>query len=63
MARTSPPVTIEEIPGTEFSDLDAAQRSARSILARDFSNLVKQMIEQGTLEVRDHKIQPRGQTA
>lgn len=59
MARTSPQITIEEIPGEGVQNMDAARLS----LASDLAKMVKQMIEQGALEIRDNKILPRGQRA
>jgi hypothetical protein len=60
MARSSPPITIEEIPGESFPDLDAAQRSARSMLAVDLAKTIKRMIETGRLEITDNQIRPKG---
>ncbi|WKZ34868.1 MAG: hypothetical protein QY332_14710 [Anaerolineales bacterium] len=63
MARTSPPITIEETPGADFPDLGAAQRSARSMLAVDLAQMIRRMIDQGVLEIADNKIRPKGKCA
>ncbi|MDL1911841.1 hypothetical protein FBQ81_14315 [Chloroflexi bacterium CFX6] len=59
MARKSPQITIHEIPGDHFPDLEAAQRAARANIASDLANLVRQMLDAGTLEVKDGLIIPR----
>ncbi len=60
MARTSSLITIEEIPGTDFPDLAAAQRSARAILADDLARSIKRLIENGKLEIVENQICPKG---
>jgi len=60
MARTSPHIEISEIPGNRFSDLEAAQRSARAYIAYDLANLLRSMLEAGTLEVKDGLIKLKG---
>jgi hypothetical protein len=59
MARTSPPITIEEISGDDYPDLGAAQRSARLTLAADLAQTIKRLIEGGTLEISENKIKPK----
>jgi len=53
-------ITIEENSGSQFPDLHTAQRSARLMLAADLAQMVKRLIEQGTLEIRDNQIIPKG---
>jgi hypothetical protein len=60
MARNSPPITIQEIPGDQFPSLDAAQQSARAYIASDLANLLRHMLESGALEIRDGRILPKG---
>lgn len=60
MARTSSPITIEEIPGADFPNLAAAQRSARAILANDLARSIKRLIESGRLEIVENQIRPKG---
>lgn len=59
MARKAPQITIQEIPGDHFPDLESAQRAARLNIASDLANLVRQMLDAGTLEVKDGSIIPR----
>ncbi|MBI5951776.1 MAG: hypothetical protein HY865_08970 [Chloroflexi bacterium] len=56
MARTSPDIEVKET----YSDLSAAQQTAPVMLACDMAELIKQMIEQGKLEVKDGQIVPKG---
>jgi len=60
MSRTSPTITLREIGGNQFQDLAAAQRSARAVMAFDMAQIIKCMIEQGILEIKDGKISPKG---
>lgn len=60
MARTSPQIHIEEIPGEAFPSLGAAQRAARVTLAFDLAETIKSMIESGKLEIVENQIQPKG---
>ncbi len=53
-------ITIEENGGSQFPDLRAAQRTARLTLAADLAKMVKRMIDQGTLEIKDNQIIPKG---
>lgn len=60
MAKAYPQLDIEEIPGEGFPSLGAAQRSARVLLAADLAQTIKRMIDLGTLEIVENKIQPKG---
>ena len=60
MARKSPEIQIEETGGNQFASLASAQRSARVALASDMAELIKGMIEQGSLEIRNGQIIPKG---
>jgi hypothetical protein len=60
MARTSPDIEVKEIGGDQDNDPQAAQRSARVMLAADMAELIKSMIAQGKLEVKNGQIMPKG---
>jgi hypothetical protein len=60
MSRTSPTIKVIEIGGEQFEDLESAQRSARVTLAFDLAQIIKRMIEQGTLELKNGQIVPKG---
>lgn len=60
MARTSPEIEVREISGDQYTDLPAAQRSARVMLACDMAELIKSLIAQGKLEVKNGQIVPKG---
>jgi hypothetical protein len=60
MARTSPKIEVKEIGGNQYVDLQAVQRSARVMLACDMVELIKSMITQGKLEVKNGQIVPKG---
>lgn len=59
MARTSPQIKLEEVTGNKFSSLDSARQSARAIIAADLAETIKRMLENGLLEIKDNKIQPK----
>lgn len=50
---------IQEINGETFPDLISAQQAARAPLASALADVMRRMIEQGTLEIKDGRIQPR----
>ena len=60
MAKASPPLELEEIPGEAFPSLGEAQRSARAMLAADLAQTIKRMIESGELEIIENQIMPKG---
>lgn len=60
MPNKSTPFTIKEISGDRFPNLELAQRSASTFVAVDLAGLLRNMIESGVLEVRDHRIVPKG---
>lgn len=60
MARKSPPIEIQEIPGDHFASLEAAQQSARVYLALDLAGVLRRMLDTGVLEVCDGCIIPKG---
>lgn len=62
MARKSPHIEIYEIPGDHFPSLDAAQRSARTLIAFDLAKVMRQMLDAGLLVVRDGRIVPTGES-
>jgi len=59
MARTSPAIEIREVSDIEKTDPQAAQRSARVMIAYDVAELIKSLIAQGRLEIKDGQIVPR----
>lgn len=62
MARTSPQIQIQEIPGEQFASLEDAQRSARALIAFDLAKVMRQMLDAGLLVVRDGRIVPTGKS-
>jgi hypothetical protein len=56
---TSPAIKVIEIGGGRFESLEAAQKSARVMIAFDLAQIIKNMIEQGTLEIKNGKIIPK----
>ena len=60
MARKSPPIEIQEIPGDQFASLEAARQSARVYLALDLAGVLRQMLDSGLLEVNEGRITPKG---
>lgn len=60
MARTSPEIEVKEISGNGYTDPQAAQRSARVMFASDMAELIKGMITQGKLEIKNGQIVPKG---
>jgi len=60
MARTSPQIQIQEIDGDQVVSLEAAKQAARAYIAHDLAKIVRQMLDDGLLEVRDGRIVPTG---
>jgi hypothetical protein len=58
MARKSPQIEIQEIPGDDFASIETAQRSARVLIAFDLAEVMRQMLDAGLLVVRDGRIVP-----
>jgi hypothetical protein len=57
--RTSPPITItDEIPGDEYTDLEAAQRAALPLLVDNLASVIRDLLARGILVIRDGKIIP-----
>jgi hypothetical protein len=59
MPRKSPAIKVTEISGDHFESLEAAQESARVMLDFDLAQIIKSMIAQGTLEIKNGKIIPK----
>ncbi len=59
MARKSPAIEIREVSELENTDPQAAQQSARVMIAYDVAELIKSLIAQGRLEIKDGLIVPR----
>lgn len=51
---------IQEISGDHFPDLDRARQAARAPLASALADVMRSMIDSGLLEIKDGRIQPRG---
>jgi hypothetical protein len=62
MARTSPTIKVIEIGGDRFESLEAAQESARVMLAFNLAQIIKSMIEEGALEIKNNQIIPKEKT-
>jgi hypothetical protein len=60
MARQSQIINIKEISGDQYTDIITAQRSARDPLAFAIADVMRRMIDTGLLEIKDGRIQPRG---
>jgi hypothetical protein len=54
MARTSPEITVKEL-------YENARQSAPVALSCDVAEMIKSMLAQGKLEVKDGKITPKGE--
>jgi hypothetical protein len=53
---------IVELPGDQFPNLEAAQRSAWSVLASILAGEIRRMLKTGELEIRDGLILPAGKS-
>ena len=51
---------IQEISGDHFPNLDRARQAARAPLASALADVMRSMIDSGLLEIKDGRIQPRG---
>lgn len=60
MARTSPQIQIQEIGGEHAATLETAMLAARAYIAHDLAKIMRQMLTDGLLEVRDGRIVPTG---
>ena len=58
MPRKSPPITIDEIPGDQYADLESAQSAAKSLLADNLASVIRGLLERGVLVMVDGKIVP-----
>ncbi len=56
MSRKSPTIKVIEISGDRIESLEAAQESARVMIAYDWAQIIKSMIEQGTTDKNGHII-------
>ena len=59
MPRKSPPFTLEEVPGDQYADLDAAQQAALKATAADLVTILRSLLDSGVLVKQDGKIIPR----
>ena len=62
MSRTSPTIKVKGISGGRFENLEAAQESARVMLSFDLAKIIKRMIEEGALEIKNNQIIPKEET-
>jgi hypothetical protein len=51
-------LTIEEMPGKQFPDLESAQRAALPFFAESLQGLIREMLESGELILVNNKIIP-----
>lgn len=51
---------IQEISGDHFPNLDRARQAARAPLASALADVMRSMIDSGLLEIKDGRIQLRG---
>lgn len=58
MARKAPQITIHEIPGDHFPDLESAQRAALDPLAAHLANTIRELLASGRLVNVNGKIIP-----
>ncbi|NWG07578.1 MAG: hypothetical protein HXY35_12925 [Chloroflexi bacterium] len=58
MARKSPSIEIQEIPGDHFASLDAAQRAALDPLAAHMAQTIRDLLARGVLAQVNGKIIP-----
>jgi hypothetical protein len=58
MARQAQVIAIEEMPGNEYPDLQAAQRAALPFIADSLTDIIREMLESGELVLKDNKIIP-----
>ena len=58
MARKSPPIEIQEIPGDHFASLDAAQRAALDPLASHLAQTIRDLLARGVLAQVNGRIIP-----
>ncbi len=58
MARPSPQIVIEEMPGDQYASQDEAQRAALDALASHFAQAIRDLLADGTLVQVNGKIIP-----
>ena len=58
MARKSPTLQVEEIGGNRYPDLATAQASALNSMARDLAELMRGLLAEGVLIVKNNQIIP-----
>ncbi len=58
MARPSPKIAIEEVPGDQYASLDEAQRAALDPLASHFAQAIRDLLASGELVQVNGKIIP-----
>lgn len=56
--RRTPPITISEIPGDQYKDLESAQRAAFSLLAENLGSVIRDLLARGVLVICEGKIMP-----
>jgi hypothetical protein len=58
MRPKSPPLTLEELPGDRYPDLETAQRLALPSMARDLAATIRALLEGGVLIIEEGQIKP-----
>jgi hypothetical protein len=58
MSRKSPDISLEELPGTLYSDLAAAQRACLKSTAMDLAATLRALLLSGDLVILNGKIIP-----
>ena len=58
MPRKTPPPRLVELTGEIFPSLEAAQQTARTVLAHDLAATLRGLLDRGALVVQDGKLQP-----
>jgi hypothetical protein len=58
MPRKTPIITIEEIPGNKYPDLESAQRAALPSLAADMAETIRRLLAEGWLIKDNGRIIP-----
>lgn len=58
MARKAPQIEIQEIPGNQFPDLEAAHRAALDLMAAHMTDTIRDLLASGQLAQINGKIIP-----
>jgi hypothetical protein len=58
MPRKTPIITIDEVPGTKYPDLESAQLAALSDLSADLAETIRRLLAEGWLINDNERIIP-----